>query len=100
MRLRRCVLDHGQTIRLVHATAAYGGERATRELASPQLSNVQQLNAAAFKVTSMPSVTCRASGQRRRYAGGGDAKEEAIDDSDVNAEALTAAERAKVINAN
>jgi hypothetical protein len=30
----------------------------------------------------------------------GDAKEEAIDDADINAEALTPAERAKVINGN
>jgi hypothetical protein len=30
----------------------------------------------------------------------GDAKEEAIDDSDINADALSPAERAKVINGN
>lgn len=30
----------------------------------------------------------------------GDAKEEAIDDADINAEALTPAERAKMINGN
>lgn len=57
-----------------------------------------KMDAMADNMSGTSKDLMQANAEATRKAG--DAKEEAIDDADVNADALTPAERAKVINGN
>jgi len=80
------------------ACGGKGDDKLGEQVQEAAENKADKMDAMADNMSGTSEDLMQAKADATRVAG--DAKEEAIDDSDMNAEALTPAERAKVINGN
>lgn len=83
------------------ALAACGGkgdDKLGEQVQEAAENKADKMDAMADNMSGTAEDMMQANADATREAG--DAKEEAIDDADVNADALTPAERAKIVNGN
>lgn len=80
------------------ACGGKGDDKLGEQVQEAAENKADKLDAMADNMSGTPEDMMQANADATREAG--DAKEEAIDDSDINAEALTPSERAKIINGN
>ena len=80
------------------ACGGKGDDKLGEQVQEAAENKADKLDAMADNMSGTPEDMMQANADATREAG--DAKEEAIDDSDINAEALTPSERATIINGN